>query len=351
MIVRFLFGRQNRPDPLLLQSRYLNGKSWTSAGKIISIYSLQYIIIWYRSWDGLTLYAASSDGTLAVFNFDPEELEGISPHSVQEQYLAKFGFTPPPIPDGFSHVPSQNTTQITPPPSPSRQSQNQMHSEFGGVNGSGGERVNMLVAKRGNKKRAKLGQPSAPSTFTGQSSGSSSGSRVNGAPPSKRAQLIQIQDNTKSTNVQPTVTSPRNKYSFPSPSEQLYDAPDNWSRHGDMAMDLDVPIDSLDTVDGKGKRKGSLIDLTDDVRPTKARTLGGDRVREKVLVKEIVSSRGGSRGPGITLWNQAEHHAALPVPALLTYLSSEVEGAEGLLEGRNSEEDGVYTLTRASPGY
>ena len=62
------------------------------------------------SWDGLTLYAASSDGTIAAFSFTAEELEGISPHSVQEQYLAKFNFQLPPPPHGYSHV--DNTRPI-----------------------------------------------------------------------------------------------------------------------------------------------------------------------------------------------------------------------------------------------
>ncbi|CAE6351863.1 unnamed protein product [Rhizoctonia solani] len=44
------------------------------------------------SWDGLTLYSCSSDGTVATFEFEEAELEGIVPHSVQDEYLKKFGF-------------------------------------------------------------------------------------------------------------------------------------------------------------------------------------------------------------------------------------------------------------------
>ncbi|KAF8594776.1 WD40 repeat-like protein [Ceratobasidium sp. AG-I] len=44
------------------------------------------------SWDGLTLYACSSDGSIALFDFDESELEGIVPHSIQGEYLKKFGF-------------------------------------------------------------------------------------------------------------------------------------------------------------------------------------------------------------------------------------------------------------------
>ncbi len=60
-----------------------------------------------RSWDGLTLYAVSSDGTLGVFNFDKEELEGIAPRDSQTVYLQKFGFISPPLPAGYTHAPAQ----------------------------------------------------------------------------------------------------------------------------------------------------------------------------------------------------------------------------------------------------
>lgn len=49
------------------------------------------------SWsvDGLTLYAVSSDGTLAVFAFDDHELEGIAPMESHRQYLTKYGLPLP----------------------------------------------------------------------------------------------------------------------------------------------------------------------------------------------------------------------------------------------------------------
>ena len=84
----------------------------------------------YRSRDGLTLYAVSSDGTMAVFSFDASEMDGIAPQSAQEQYLKRFGFTAPPLPEGYSHQgsvepekrPNHNGSRITPPPSPRGQS-------------------------------------------------------------------------------------------------------------------------------------------------------------------------------------------------------------------------------------
>lgn len=295
-----------------------------------------------RSWDGLTLYAASSDGTIAVFNFSPEELEGIAPHSVQEQYLTKFGFSPPPIPEGYSHI---STTQITPPPSPSRSAPKISHSDsagFGNANG-GGEQVNMLVAKRSNKKRANLTTQvgSVPSAGAG-------GASINGklagppAPVSKRAQLAPVRD------VAMLSMQPQSPTSFPSPSEQPFDAPDSWSRHADVAMDLDVPIDALEThnspMGSRGKRKASVvIDLTDEVKPSKARTLGGDRPRDIVSVKEI--GHPATATPAV--WG-AHYGNSLPVPALLTALMAEVDGSEDVFEGRNSEDDGRFPLLCAT---
>jgi len=310
-----------------------------------------------RSWDGLTLYAASSDGTLGVFNFDPEELEGIAPHSAQEQYLQKFGFVPAPIPEGYSHqVPARDpSSQMTPPPSPTRsnsqiQPPSAVQSQttgFGHING-GGERVNMLVAKRSNKKRVQPTQASSiPSAFTTTGNGpvSVSGSVSNGAPVSKRVPLVQVQDlnmhvpsqssRTPSHSISPIV--PAQSF-FPSPSEQPFDAPDSWSRHADV--DMDVPISSLDTAsssNAKGKKKVATIDLTDDARPSRPRTLGGDRPREPVAVREI--------NPPTGLWDNPES-MTLPVPPLLTYLSGEVEGTEDVFEGRNSENDGICASFR-----
>lgn len=85
-------------------------------------------------------HTAPSDDTIGVFNFNPEELEGIAPHSVQEQYPAKFGFKPPPIPKGYSRVsaPVQNSSQAP-------------QNDFS--NSSGKEKIDALVAKKSNKNK------------------------------------------------------------------------------------------------------------------------------------------------------------------------------------------------------
>ncbi|KAM6492560.1 histone transcription regulator 1 [Amanita muscaria] len=279
------------------------------------------------SWDGLTLYTASSDGSIAVFNFDPEELEGITPHSVQHQYLTKFGFTPPPLPEGFTHVGmQQEPVQMTPPPSPTRANGQVPHPaqqttstspNFSSTTMNGGEQVNVLVAKRSNKKRVTLAQVPSAVVNGRVDSSSSATTRPPSSVSSKRVQLA----DTASTG-------------FPSPSEQLFNAPDSWSRHADMTMDVDVPIDSLATSTplSKGK-KTAISDLVDDIKPPKARTLGGDRPRETVQVKEI-----GMMVPGPAMAIGMQRGITLPVQPLLTYLSSEVEGTDDVLEARNSED-------------
>jgi protein HIRA/HIR1 len=308
---------------------------------------MSWLICRTRSWDGLTLYAASSDGTLAVFNFDPEELEGIAPHSVQEQYLQKFGFVPPPLPEGFSHHEPAHVgdanSRITPPPSPSRaaaKAPNLPSSQtgFGGVNGinGGGEVINKLVAKRSNKKRIQpkfMGSvPSAASPTLNQITPV--------AGPSNTTLPSRALDGRPSSHLHPSQLSrPMNG----PPSHSISPVADNWP-HGydadvDMSAptDMDVPIDSLSSGNNfKGKRK-SFFDGSEDSK-VKPRTLGGDRPPESVVVREI------SSGVAPTTRSWGDPHViscTLPVLPLYNSLSVRVEGTEDILEGRNSEDDGV----------
>jgi len=248
------------------------------------------------SWDGLTLYAVSSDGTLAAFCFDPDELEGIAPHSIQQQYLQKFGFTLPPLPEGWSHTSIQLPSsghRITPPPSPNRSS----HPPHG-LNGFGApsanighEVVNTLIAKRNTKRRTQLLGPR----------GVSNSPAVSGLVP---------------------------ETSQPSTSAHSSD-------HIPPDMATEVPIDSFGVTSSAGaKRKSSVLDIPED-RPTKARTLGGDRVREGNLnvVKEIRSPiNQRTVVPGDL---EVEVFAAPPV---LTYLSLKVtDTGDDILECKNAE--------------
>lgn len=293
MIVPSLYGKQNPLGRLLLQRKSSKGRLWILAGNFLQFSRLFRFFAHFelRSWDGMTLYAASSDGTIAVFAFEQDELEGIAPHSVQEQYLSKFGFTPPPLPEGYSHMPSLTTNA-------NDVSQPQSQSQIAGFDNSvvvRDEVVNVLVAKRNNKKRVGLTSvPSAgaPSSFAG-----------------KRASFLPGSADVKmSGGSKPTSPTSRDSF-FPPPDEQPFENRSNWKSHGDVVME-------------------------DDSRPV-YRTLGGDRQREMIPVKEINDS-------SVTAWRNhlgASSGLDLPVPPTLTRLTAEVEGTH-VFEGLNPEDGG-----------
>lgn len=298
---------------------------------------------------------------MAVFSFDKNELEGIAPASAQDQYLKKFGFTPPSLPGGFSHKKDSDSqdSQMTPPPSPGRtQATVHSHDDFGAH--TGGEQVNMLVAKRNLKK--KRVQP----TFVG-SIGASVPSAAN-PPPDALASTSATgppKTNGRSFHEIIGITSSSASRSnqapslLPEPSANAYsrgasgglstsEDPLNLdlSYPEDVDMTTEVQISALDT-SGKGKRKASVADLLDD-RPSKPRTLGGDRVRDTVVVRELAP---GSRlaaseqmlvGPAEISGTQSLA-SRLPMPPLLTYLKAAVEGSEDILEARNSDDGSKST--------
>lgn len=287
-----------------------------------------------RSWDGLTLYAVSSDGTLAAFGFDPEELEGIAPHSVQQQYLQKFGFSLPPLPEGWSHtnlqVPSPEQ-RMTPPPSPNRSS-HQPH----GLNGfgtpstsTGHEVVNTLIAKRNTKRRAQqkflgpLGGPKSPTTLTN--------------PPSYHESFSS--PHPLSHPVAAVITSGLNP-EISGCSMSVHSLDCRPSDHISPDMVTEVPIDSFGITGTK--RKSSVLDALED-RPTKARTLGGDRIRDNTLniVKEIPSVH--SQRTGVPWSSQAERNEVFSPPPTLTYLSFKVkDNGDDILECKNTESGGDF---------
>ncbi|KII91275.1 hypothetical protein PLICRDRAFT_173153 [Plicaturopsis crispa FD-325 SS-3] len=299
------------------------------------------------SWDGLTLYAASSDGTLGVFNFDIEELEGLAPHSAQEHYLQKFGFVAPPLPEGFSHVqPSQPPSRMSPLPSPSP-APGASSQGFGGiVNGNGGgEKINKLVAKRSNKKRVQPtfvgglagNVPSAsrgpPESLAGPSSLRSNGIRkevnfsgMDGAPLSHR-------------NTSHSASPLHASHPFPSRENDIFSSR---PYDMDMDMDMDVPISSLDgdgSISANTKGKGKAPPL-EDTRASKPRTLGGDRPRAPVVVREIADGRALEASTSQPWGETQARPGVLVPPSLMTYLSAKVEGSDDLFEGRNSDNDG-----------
>ncbi|KAI0747051.1 WD40 repeat-like protein [Daedaleopsis nitida] len=263
------------------------------------------------SWatDGLTLYAVSSDGTMAVFSFDAAEMEGISPQSAQDQYLKRFGFTAPPLPDGAATA--------TP----------------------GGEQVHTLVAKRKPKKRI---QP----TFGGSISSSVPSSSVNGIRPPTSMHMPPTSTTTSRIYQDVPISVPTTS-ALPLSVSQPFGSSASASAFGlglntgedEFSMDIDgeVRISALDGASHSGRGKRKAGDDFDDRAAGKARTLGGDRVRETVAVRPI--SRSAPVGSA-AMWAEGSNLAGrLEPPQLVTYLKATIEGSEDVFEGRNAEGD------------
>jgi protein HIRA/HIR1 len=289
------------------------------------------VLTLYRSWDGLTLYAVSSDGTLAAFSFDSEELEGIAPHSVQQQYLQKFGFTLPPLPEGWSHTNVQALSsgqRMTPPPSPNRSSHHhQGLNGFGAPSTGSHEIINTLIAKRNTKRRAQQ-----------TSFGPIGGSNASSALASHRGSpsLAHSRARPVTTTMGPDPVPEASEFSL-----SVYSSDRRLSDHVSRDIAAEVPIDSLGVASTPGeKRKSSVLDKTED-RPTKARTLGGDRIRDNIqtMVKEILPTVERTVIP----WNTQAENNVLSAPPTLSYLSLKVTDAgDDILECKNAESGGKF---------
>lgn len=215
-------------------------------------------------------------------------MEGLSTRADQEQYLAKFGFVPPPLPEGYSHVSSNPKPTPMPP----------VANGFASGADNQGEKVNILVAKRApkDKKRVQLVGNSSSIPSAGQHSSSIS------APPTgpKRAQLTQI--NGHSTK--PTPIAPSRTYStssFPPPEEQPFSDP----------MDIDIPIKKF-----------------------------GEKPAEVPIVKSISTWGAAGVVPQQRIWTESSKpEAILPVPALVSYLTVNVDDSTtDTFEAKNTEE-------------
>ena len=289
-----------------------------------------------RSLDGFALYAVSSDGTMGVFHFDPEEMEGICPLSAQKDYLKKFGYEPPPLPVGFSHHRSPADVSEMKVETPSRA--NSVGQPSNGVN--------TLIAKRNTKKRVPfLGTMSAPVQPSKIQPPPTITSRLN--PPSISAGITSYSfDDPADSSKMPLdrlIPSPSSR----SPTVSLWNRnarhpSDHFLGNEDIEMhdihsDMSVQISSLnddETFSTRGKRK--ISDLIDDGRPVKARTLGGDQGRrERPVVKEIVS--GSNVGQNFA---QSSNSVLIPTPPLLNFITAKVDGVQDVLECMNKVDEG-----------
>ncbi len=290
---------------------------------------------------------------MAVFSFDATEMEGIAPQSAQEQYLKRFGFTPPPLPDGYSHLTAlepakpQQTNRITPPPSPRAQSQ-----DFGSAANAapGGEQVHTLVAKRKPKKRI---QPTFASNIPSSSSNGINASSmfVSSSNASAARAPVSISSNIP-ISVPSTSALPLSVSQPFGTSSSSFGLGLNTGESSDFPMDLDreVRISSLETT-GKGKRKAG--DDFDERLGSKPRTLGGDRVRENISVRPLAGRAAPAPpvGGGTVMWAEGSAlMGRLEPPQLVTYLKATIEGSEDLFEGRNAEGDGTCATLNVKEG-
>jgi protein HIRA/HIR1 len=112
-------------------------------------------------------------------------------------------------------------------------------------------------------------------------------------------------------------------------------------------MVTNVLIDSLGATSSAGaKRKSSVLDMPED-RPTKARTLGGDRVRDSNLnlniIKEICSPI--NQKSVVPSASETERKPVFSAPPVLTFLSLKVTDAgDDMLECKNAESGGRAVL-------
>lgn len=299
---------------------------------------------------------------MAVFNFDPEEMEGIAPREAQTQYLQKFGFVPPPLPSNFTHghpaepIPRKAQTiaqdhdmrGTTPPPTPPPGSSAAGSGSFTragtqdfGSTSRPGEHVNVLVPKRGKKDKKRI-QPSLVGGLGGM------GSRDRDRERERERERDQASSlgNMRLPHPPSTQIGGRH-YSGPADATMDVDGFFDGEHDGDFKHDMDVPISSLETsgmaARGSSKRRDSAMGFNnggiwyDDTRIPKARTLGGDENRRRDgPVREIRSAnvgldpRMGVIGPGGSI-------VALSPPNLLTALRVKGEESGDLLEGRNEE--------------
>lgn len=255
---------------------------------------------------------------------------------------------------------------MTPPPSPSRSPSRasvNLNGGFGG--GGGGERINKLVAKRKPKGAAsRRVQP----TFLGSLGGAGAsnaaavpsasldtpplpppGSSSRKAPSGLGGQYPHVAGGLVGPGMGMGMGMERSPFApeFSSmPSKRVsegYGGRDE--EYGDYGMDLDVPISSINNPDniGSGSSKRKAGEVADE-RPGKARTLGGDRVREAIVVRRIegLGGEGGGGGSGAVVVSQGLGQRVFEVPSVVTYLSVKAEGAgDDLFEGKNAESGGV----------
>lgn len=311
------------------------------------------------SWseDGLTLYAVSSDGTLACLAFDAAELEGRASKEAQKQYLKKFGFVPPPLPPGYTHAletANKNNSLVngvsgTQKSRASTSSASEpQHNGFGYKSASPGEHVTTLIARRAPRDRngRRIHLANVPSSSLS-------------APPPMTKQS-ELSTHSQSAQLTSSVAYHPKRDMFGDSGADMHMEVDGFDGfHGGSAMDMAVPINALDTRGRRGRGSeastpvtvsgaGNSLFVDDGGKAPKARTLGGDRVRgtdsADRVVREIRREAGGSSGLALDISGKARSvgvpNDIIPAASLKTLLEVRIEETGECVEVRNSETRG-----------
>ena len=330
------------------------------------------------SWsaDGLVLYAVSSDGTLAALAFDKDELEGIAPAAAQRQYLSKFGFSLPAVPNGYSHpitetaangrATSPSAVPLTPP------SAQQQHGFGHSAPSRPGEQVTQLVARRAPKNRdrdraRRRVQPTlvgSLGTKANVPSASTTPIPTQLPPPPQPASIHT--NMPSSTFFPPSASVSSTSFGFGA-SSAGYDGMDV-ENINDFGPDMSVPISALD-IRGRRSRSDTItVSFGDEAgKQPRARTLGGDRARDsgerevREIRRSVVDALGlrNVSGPSSSFIPEAGY-GGLSTPTLKTFLSERVAETGDTFEARNSEDgngesatdsirSGLLTLSLSEP--
>ncbi|KAF8756991.1 Protein HIR [Rhizoctonia solani] len=239
------------------------------------------------SWDGLTLYSCSSDGTVATFHFEEAELEGIVPHSVQDEYLKKFGFH-----EQNAEIRAEQQRQKE-AFERAQQAQNQSNSKSNSNRPQTEHWRPTLIGHLNSSGSGILATP-APAIPTASSTLQSASSAI----PSASAMRVPTVPNTAPNSSSNTFSN------APAlPFSQNVDA--------DGDHDMSVPIDAW----GPKGENATKVNL-------KPRTLGGDRKREPAgPVRELRPASGD--GNAVIVGARV-----LDVPSVKSSLSCKVEGSD-----------------------
>ncbi|CAE6467659.1 unnamed protein product [Rhizoctonia solani] len=266
------------------------------------------------SWDGLTLFACSSDGTVAAFDFDESELEGIVPHSIQGEYLKKFGFAEQ---NAEIRAEQQRQKEAFEKAQQAQQPQQPQPLTNGTVESYVPGQQQVTITKDGRRriKPSLIGHLSL------------TGSAILSTPPPTIPTSSGI---PSSSAALPTssmkVSTPSSATANISSTDAFATAPILPFSHtvdADGDLDMSVPIDSW----GPKGESSTKVNL-------KPRTLGGDRKREPVgPVRDLRPAAGDENAVIVGA-------RVLDVPTVKSSLSCKVEGSDkdaDTVEIRNSE--------------